>query len=153
MAAGRSRTTPTGMVARRRNEEPGEGQPQGDCPYGAAPSPTRRRGFDFGFAVGDAFMRPARRSAGDAGFVISQGRLPMMVGRRGGSGTARFEGKTIKTLDSGLRRNDGRGCPYGGERGVCDFAGAAPPRGRPTIREPPDLKEDNQNPGFRLSPE
>ncbi len=60
--------------------------------------------------------------------------------RRGGSGTARFGGRRSKPWIPAFAGMTVGDSPYGGERGVCDFTGAAPPRGRPAIREPPVFK-------------
>ena len=82
--------------------------------------------------------RPDRRKCGQMRAATGRGRQRF---RRGGSRAARFEGRRSKPWIPAFAGMTAGDAPYGGERGVCDFTGAAPPRGRPTIREPPGVQE------------
>ena len=64
-----------------------------------------------------------RRDGGGRGGMASRGRLPMMMGRRGGSGTARFEGRQSKPwIPASAGMTAGRVVP---ERPLRDFHASA----------------------------
>ena len=121
---------------RRRGPSPGAAPQFGNRPYH-----RRIRINGGGSFTNDPYGMFARRRDGNTregqppvvryggrarfAFVGAVREPPVLKGRQSKSWIPAFAGMTAGDA------------PYGGERGVCDFVGAPPPRSRPTIREPP----------------